>query len=447
MYRIFFAFPPKWSRGFTSSRWMEKEVLEEFNRQKRMNKWMFRGMCIAAAATGTVACLRSTELSLHSIILPFIRTYVDPETAHQLSIIALKLGLTPIDYSIDPPVIQSRVKGVVFFNPIGMAAGFDKQVEAPLEILRLGFGFVEVGTVLPKPQEGNPKPVMFRLPKNEAVINRCGFNSVGLDVALERLKKVRKRQAHDPLTKDFLIGVSVGKNKNGEIISDTVNVVEAVAPYSDYIAVNVSSPNTPNLRDNQRREPLIALVKAVKASMASVKGELAKAGKPYTNTTKKDPLLFIKISPDVTSEELKDIADIALQYNIDGIIATNTTISRPAEIKEEFIKIGEPNGGLSGKPLKELSKKIVYDLYKLTSGTVPIIACGGISSAEDALDIIEAGASLCQVYTALIYEGPLLPSSMKNKLAVLLMQKGYMHLSDAVGARHRQNMVKPFNRE
>ncbi|KAK1937605.1 dihydroorotate dehydrogenase [Babesia divergens] len=428
---------PQGRRAFTTSSWMEKDVLEELNRQRRLNKWIFRGMCIAAATTGAVVCLRSTNCPLYNTILSFVRTYIDPEVAHHLSITALKLGLTPIDYSVDPPVIQSKVKDVVFFNPIGMAAGYDKQVEAPLEILRLGFGFIEVGTVLPKPQEGNPKPVLFRLNNSKAIVNRCGFNSVGLEVALDRLKKVRKRQKNDSLTKDFLIGVSVGKNRDGEIIADTVHVVKEVAPYSDYIAINVSSPNTPNLRDNQRREPLIALVKAVKETMLKVKNELANSGQHFTNTTKRAPLLFIKISPDVTRKELEDIAEIAITHNIDGIIATNTTISRPEEVAEDLAKAGKPNGGLSGKPLMKLSKQIVYDLYELTGGKVPIIA--------DALEMIEAGASLCQLFTAMVYEGPSLPSTIKNNLAELLMSKGYMNITEAVGAQHsrRRESVNP----
>ncbi|GIX63744.1 dihydroorotate dehydrogenase, putative [Babesia caballi] len=295
-----------------------------------------------------------------------------------------------------------------------MAAGYDKQVEVPLEVLRLGFGFIEVGTVLPKPQEGNPKPVMFRLHGSKALVNRCGFNSVGLDVALERLKRVRQKQADDPLTKDFMIGVSVGKNRTGEILADTVRVVEAVAPYADYVALNVSSPNTPNLRDNQRRDPLVALVHAASATIAAVGARIQAQGGSFNNTTKKPPLIFIKIS-----------------------------VTRPDAAAGDVEKAGNPEGGLSGRPLKPLSKRIVYELYELTGGHVPIVACGGISSAQDALEMIEAGASLCQLFTAMVYEGPGLPSRVKNGLAELLMRKGYMSLSEAVGAAHRQKAAAP----
>ncbi|ORM41001.1 Vesicular-fusion protein sec18 [Babesia sp. Xinjiang] len=400
-------------------------------------RWIFRGMCVAAAATGTVVCLRSPDSSLYTFIIPLIRTYLDPEMAHKLSLTALKLGIAPVDYSVDPPVIQSRIKDVVFFNPIGMAAGYDKHVEAPLEILRLGFGFIELGTVLPLPQEGNPKPVLFRLHNSKALVNRCGFNSVGLDVALPRLRRVRQKQADDLLTKDFMIGVSVGKNLHGDIIADTVHVIKGVARYSDYLALNVSSPNTPHLRDNQRREPLIALINAARGAIEHVISEIKAEGGSFSNTTKKAPLLLIKISPDLSRQELEDIADIALTQNVDGIIATNTTITRPDVSPDELEKAGNPAGGLSGRPLKKLSKRLVYDLYELTEGKVPIIACGGISSAQDALEMIESGATLCQMFTGLVYEGPGLPSRVKNGLAELLMRKGYVNVSEAIGAEHQ----------
>ncbi|CDR93983.1 dihydroorotate dehydrogenase, putative [Babesia bigemina] len=420
---------PRLSRGFSDAKSTEERVQAELLYQRRVSRWIFRGMCVAAAATGTVVCLRNPESSIYNVVMPFIRTYIDPENAHKLSLMALKLGLAPVDYSVDPPIIQSRVKDVVFFNPIGMAAGYDKQVEVPLEVLRLGFGFIEVGTVLPKPQEGNPKPVLFRLHGSKALVNRCGFNSCGLEVAVERLKRVRQKQADDPLTKDFMIGVSVGKNRTGDIIADTVETIKGVAPYADYVALNVSSPNTPNLRDNQRREPLIALIAVAKATLDDVKAHNA----TFQNTTKKVPLLFIKISPDVSRKELEDIADIALVHNIDGIIATNTTVSRPDEVTEDCKIAGHPAGGLSGRPLKKLSKKLVYDLYELTHGKVPIIA--------DALEMVEAGASLCQFYTAMVYEGPGLPSRIKNGLAQLLLQKGYSNITEAIGAEHRRRQA------
>ncbi|GFE54998.1 dihydroorotate dehydrogenase [Babesia ovis] len=414
----------------------DRGVSKELAHQRRVNRWVFRGMCVVATATGTVVCLRNPESHLYDLLMPLFRNYLDPETAHKLSLTALKLGMAPVDYSVDPPVIQSRIKDIVFFNPIGMAAGYDKQVEAPLQILRLGFGFIELGTVLPLPQEGNPKPVMFRLHDSKALINSCGFNSVGLEVAKARLKRVRKKQHNDPLTKDFLIGVSVGKNRNGDIISDTITVVKGVARYADYVAINVSSPNTPNLRDNQRREPLIAVITAARSALEIVASEIKAEGAKFNNTTKKPPLLFIKISPDVTREELEDIADIAQTHHIDGIIATNTTITRPHVVPDDLMKAGNPKGGLSGRPLKDLSKQIVFDLYELTNGRVPIIACGGISTAQDALDMIEAGATLCQVFTALVYEGPAAPSRIKNGLAELLMKKGYINVAEAVGAEH-----------
>ncbi|AFZ79045.1 dihydroorotate dehydrogenase, putative [Theileria equi strain WA] len=365
-----------------------------------------------------------------------MRRFVDPELSHNISILSAKVGLTPIDYSVDPPILYNNIKHMKIFNPIGMAAGYDKHAEVPLEVLRLGFGFVEVGTILPKPQEGNPKPRMFRLPNNKAIINSYGFNSLGVEKAVENMKRARELQAKDPLTKDSIIGISIGKNKHGEIIEDVTYCIKKIGCYADYIAINISSPNTPNLRDNQRKEPLLKIINASKTALNEIDIEAAANNLPYTNTTKERPLLFIKISPDVSAVQLKDIADVAMQCSVDGLILTNTTVARPESVSDEVTSIGNPGGGLSGKPLLEKSRRIIHEMYSLTNGKIPIIACGGISTPEDALDMIEAGASLCQIYTAMIYEGPKLPSNMKKNLAYLLSKRGYTNISQAIGAAH-----------
>eukprot|EP00375_Theileria_parva_P002059 XP_764735.1 dihydroorotate dehydrogenase [Theileria parva strain Muguga] len=287
---------------------------------------------------GVYVCMRNPSCPIYDGILYGLRKCLDPEESHKLSIVLAKLGLTPVDYSIDPPILYNNIKHIKIFNPIGMAAGYDKNCQVPLEILRLGFGFIEVGTVLPNPQPGNPKPRLFRLPNNKALINSLGFNSLGIDVAVENMKVARARQESDPLTRDSIIGISIGKNLNGEILADVSHCIERIGLYSDYLCINVSSPNTPNLRDNQRKEPLLKLVKTAKNALKDLETRVSTENLTY---------------PDVTDQELKDIADIALEHGLDGLVLTNTT-------------------------------------------------CGGISTAQDALEMIEAGASACQLLTGLV---------------------------------------------
>ncbi|XP_952548.1 dihydroorotate dehydrogenase, mitochondrial precursor, putative [Theileria annulata] len=373
---------------------------------------------------GAYACMRNPNCPIYDGILYGLRKWVDPEDSHKLSIFLAKLGLTPVDYSIDPPILYNNIKHIKIFNPIGMAAGYDKNCEVALEILRLGFGFIELGTVLPKPQPGNPKPRLFRLPNNKALINCLGFNSLGIDTAVENMKATRARQKNDPLTKDSIIGISIGKNLKGEILSDVSYCIQKIGLYSDYLCINVSSPNTPNLRDNQKREPLIKLIKTSKKSLEDLDKRVSAENLSYINTTKTKPLLFFKIS--------------ALEHNLDGLILTNTTVMRPENLKEELEKAGNPRGGLSGNPLKEHSKRIVFEMYKLTNGKIPIIACGGISTAQDALEMIEAGASVCQLFTGLVYHGPKLPSLIKKDLANLLNKKGYKNIKEAIGSAHNK---------
>ncbi|UKJ90183.2 dihydroorotate dehydrogenase, mitochondrial precursor [Theileria orientalis] len=423
-------------RRFVSHKGFDEKVRNEIRRQNKTNKYLFGGVLALGAGAGCVVWMRSPSCPLYDGILYVLRKWVDPELTHNLSICSAKFGLFPIDYSIDPPILYNNIKNMTVFNPIGMSAGYDKDCTVPYQVLRLGFGFIEVGSVLPKPQPGNPKPRFFRLPNNEALINSFGFNSLGVDVAVENMKRARAKQQKDPLTKDSLIGISIGKNRNGEMLSDVVHCINKIGAYADYIAVNVSSPNTPNLRDNQRREPLMKLVKTSKEALEQLDKRVASGDVSYVNTTKTKPLLFFKISPDMTTEEMEDVAEISLNHKLDGLIVTNTTVSRPEHIKDELEKIGNPGGGLSGKPLKELSKRAVFKMYKMTNGNVPIIACGGISTAEDALEMIEAGASACQIFTAMVYKGPSLPSSIKKNLASLLQKKGYKSIREAIGSAH-----------
>lgn len=338
---------------------------------------------------------------------------LDPETAHRAAISAFRLGLVG-GGGTDDPILATRVWGLDFSSPVGLAAGFDKNAEAPDAILRSGFGFAEVGTVTPKPQAGNTRPRLFRLVADAAVVNRMGFNNQGLDTIAARLAK-RSRIG--------VVGANIGKNKDSaDAVADYVMGATALAPMADYLVVNVSSPNTPGLRALQGREPLAQLLRAVKAARdGAVKGAIK-------------PPLLVKIAPDLAEEDLLDIAEVAAAVPVDGLIATNTTVARPASLKDPR---REESGGLSGRPLFEPSTRVLARLYTLTGGKIPLIGVGGVGSGADAYAKIRAGASLVQLYTALVYEGPGLIDAIKRDLAHCLRRDGFSSLAAAVGADHR----------
>jgi len=288
-------------------------------------------------------------------------------------------------YLIEDTRLEREVFGIKFKNPVGLAAGFDKDAKLFNEFSDFGFGFVEIGTLTPKPQEGNPKPRLFRLKPDEAIINRMGFNNKGVFDAVERLRKDRR----------VLIGGNIGKNKvtpNDEAVKDYLICFDALFPYVDYFAVNVSSPNTPGLRELQDKEPLKALL-----------SELKKENTKLSGTNSEKPIL-LKIAPDLTEDQLLDIIEIVRDTKINGVIATNTTISRK-NLKSDLVST-EEKGGLSGKPLTNRSTEVIRFLSEKSAKAFPIIGVGGIHSAEDALEKLEAGASLIQLYTGFIYEGP-----------------------------------------
>ncbi len=348
-------------------------------------------------------------MALAGLVLPFIRT-LDPERAHNLSIRGLETGLAGGRSAPESERLGSTVFGLGFSNPVGLAAGFDKDGRAPAALFKFGFGFVEVGTSTPRPQPGNPKPRLFRFPRDQAVINRMGFNNEGHPALLARL---RGRRFPGPL------GVNLGKNKDQtDAIADYVAGIETFAPVADYLAVNVSSPNTPGLRALQDKGALLDLLSAVTETRA-------KTGNP------KIPVL-LKIAPDLEEDDIKDIASVVLGSGIDGVIATNTTITRPAE------GLGDPGenepGGLSGKPVFERSTRVLRQLYRETGGAVPLVGAGGVSSGIDAYQKIRSGASLVQLYTALVFHGPGLAARIAEDLDRLLKQDGFESLSDAVGA-------------
>ena len=320
---------------------------------------------------------------------------LDPETAHGMSIAALKAGIVPACPAKTDPRLAQTIAGLAFPNPVGLAAGYDKNADVPEALLRLGFGFTEVGTLTPRPQEGNPKPRIFRLVEDDAVINRLGFNNAGHAAALERLKNCRR---------DALIGVNIGANKDSEDrIADYVAGIRTFYDVARYFTANISSPNTPGLRDLQAKESLGTLLSAVLAARAE---EQARSGRQVP--------VFLKIAPDLTEEGLDDIAEVALAHPLDGLIVSNTTLSRAG--LRDTRQAGEA-GGLSGKPLFEKSTVVLAKMRRRVGENLPIIGVGGVSSADTAAEKIRAGADLVQLYSCMVYTGPALPGEIVSGLS------------------------------
>lgn len=336
--------------------------------------------------------LCSRNLLMYKLIKPILFLW-SPEKVHYMVFDLLKFmfaipgkkAIWRSVFTVKDKRLEKELFGIRFPNPVGLAAGFDKDAKLFNELEALGFGFIEIGTLTPKPQDGNPKPRLFRLPQDEALINRMGFNNQGVDAAVERLKK---------RPKSLIIGGNIGKNKvtpNEEAESDYIYCFNALFDHVDYFVVNVSSPNTPNLRALQDKEPLSALLEKLQD----------------LNKAKSSPKpILLKIAPDLTNEQLDDIVDIVKDTGIAGVIATNTTISREGlkTPKEKVEDIGA--GGLSGKPVTHRSTEVIRYLKEKSGNAFPIIGVGGIHSAEDAIEKLKAGADLVQVYTGFIYEGP-----------------------------------------
>lgn len=336
-----------------------------------------------------------------------------PEAAHNTTLAMLKTRLAPNCAGHDDPVLRTTLWGKTFSNPVGLAAGFDKNAEVPLEFFKLGFGFAETGTVTPRPQNGNPAPRLFRWPHAHAVINRMGFNNKGLDYYCANLAAI----AHDPLRSKAVVGGNIGRNKDStDAVADYVNGLEAVAPYVDYITINISSPNTPGLRGLQNREELTTLLQALVTKRAGL------AIKP--------PLL-VKIAPDLDEAACDAIAEVVMNAGVDGLIISNTTIARPTTMPPELAREA---GGLSGPPVFAASNSVLERIARLTRGKIPLIGVGGIASAADAYKKIRLGASLVQLYTGLVYEGPALVWQIKKGLAEMLKRDGFVQVADAVGA-------------
>jgi dihydroorotate dehydrogenase len=347
---------------------------------------------------------------IYPLIRPVLRA-LPPEAAHGLTVRALGAGLGRFIAGRavrepDPPILAQRLWGLDFPNPLGLAAGFDKDARVPEAMHALGFGFVEVGTITPRPQPGNPKPRLFRLERDRAIVNRMGFNSGGLDAAVGRLHRPRST----------IIGVNLGKNRDSaDAVADYLEGIRRAAKAADYLVVNVSSPNTPGLRDLQRRESLQSLLAALLQARDEGAGRV--------------PLL-VKIAPDLSAEERSDIAAIALETGIDGLIVSNTTLARPPGLVSRY---ATEAGGLSGRPLFEASTALLADMYRLTRGCLALIGVGGVASASDAYHKIRAGASLVQLYTAMVFMGPGVVTAIKRGLAELLRTEGFTSVAQAVG--------------
>lgn len=342
---------------------------------------------------------------------PTIHKFIGPEFGHRLDIKLLStsqftrryiLGLT--DFTPDNQNLQTNLFGKKITNPIGIAAGFDKHGEAIDGLNDQGFGFVEIGSITPLPQPGNDRPRVFRLTEDRSIINRYGFNSVGKDAAQENIESA---------SQNVVLGINLGKNKNGSTDDYEVGIKE-FSPHADYLVINVSSPNTPGLRDLQHKTELVNLLNKCKG----------------INNNKP---LVLKISPDLTEHDLSDIAEAVLETKINGVIIGNTTTSRPIILQSKY---RNEMGGLSGPILKDTSTELIRKFYKMTNGSVTIIGCGGIENATDAYDKILAGASAVQLYTAYAYNGPKLIHDMKKDLSKLVEKDGYKNIGEAVGKLH-----------
>ncbi|HUP67211.1 MAG TPA: quinone-dependent dihydroorotate dehydrogenase [Sphingomicrobium sp.] len=343
-------------------------------------------------------------MHLYPLIRP-IAFALDAEKAHRATIGALKFMPAHRPAAL-PPSLKTRLAGLDFPSPVGLAAGFDKDAEVPEQMLSLGFGFVEIGTVTPRPQQGNDKPRLFRLAEDRAVINRMGFNNRGQPTAFDRLQRCNARHG--------IIGVNLGANKDSaDRVADYVAGVRAMSQVADYLTINISSPNTPGLRQLQDEGALRSLLSAIDEARPA-----------------DGPPIFLKVAPDLGEAEPDQIVRVALQHRIDAIIVANTTVSRPA-LKSRYKDEG---GGLSGAPLKTLALKALREFRSASGGEIPLVGVGGIATADDAWERICAGASLVQLYSAMVYDGPGIARRIALGLAKRVRLHGFTSISDAVGS-------------
>ncbi len=337
---------------------------------------------------------------------------LDPELAHRMAM-ALLAGIPALDSRTDPEALGLDLWGMHFSNPVGLAAGLDKDAAAVAVWQMLGFGFAEVGTIAPRPQPGNPRPRLWRLPEHRALINRLGFPSLGMESAAARLADVRRRGLM------LRLGVNIGPNKEtppDRVADDIAALAGRLGPMADFVVVNVSSPNTPGLRQWQAPDHLRALITRAFPERRAAPAQSA------------GPPVLVKIAPDLDSEQLRAICHVALDLRLDGIVATNTTIAREAA----GVRSDHP-GGLSGQPLKARAREVIGEVYRSTEARLPIIGVGGVASADDAYGHLCAGASLVELYTGLIYEGPGLPAAIKAGLLALMRRDGHNSIAQVIG--------------
>lgn len=380
-----------------------------------------------ALSFSAINTYRGDEKFYSKILMPFVAQFVDPELAHDACIFLTKHRLIKCRDSLEDgqsEKLKTTVFGKIFANPIGLAAGFDKNAQAVPGLGQYGFGFVEVGTVTPEPQEGNPKKRIFRNPQDRALINRCGFNNRGLDHVIQNLSE---HSSHEPM----LLGLNLGKNKTTEsLTADYLIGLEKSKDLDsvDYLVINISSPNTPGLRQSQDKANLEKLLDDILSRMNKL--------------SIRKPLL-VKVAPDLSDTQIKDIAGLVMkkrqgEAKVSGIILTNTTVSRPSDKSNDSQDFYKEQGGLSGQPLRDMSSRVIREFYKLTNGQIPIIGVGGVATGLDAYEKIKAGASLVQLYTSLTYEGPPVVNKIKRELVGLLERDRLNTISDAVGLDHRK---------
>lgn len=354
---------------------------------------------------------------MYGLLRPLLFKF-DPETAHALALKSLKRGFLPKTRNDGDPILRVTLWDKIFPNPVGLAAGFDKNAEVIGPMLNMGFGFVEIGTVTLKPQMGNPRPRIFRDAAHQAIINRMGFPNQGLGVFKQNLTDFLGCKPRP----NGVVGVNIGMNKDQtDAARDYTVLVRSLGPMADYLTINISSPNTPGLRNLQEPEALSQLLTEVLKERETSCGQYP-------------PPIFVKLAPDLTNEQMAGIADVLLRLKIDGVILTNTTLFRPDDLPKGF---ADQKGGLSGQPLTDLSTAAIRRFYALTKGQIPIIGAGGIASGFDAYAKIRAGASLIQLYSALVFHGPQVIRKINSELAELIRADGFSHITDAVGADHR----------
>ncbi|KAJ2539688.1 dihydroorotate dehydrogenase [Coemansia sp. RSA 1933] len=391
---------------------------------------------VAAAAAGLgYLYVMDSSSGIHKYLTTPLVRLLDPEDAHNLSISMLKHGFAPKDNKPDNPLLEISLWGKSLSNPVGMAAGFDKNAEAIDGLFALGFGFVEVGSITPLAQQGNPKPRLFRIDESGAVINRMGLNNDGAQVCGDRIRSRFWRLAacqskmkgetvtslsssmNRSASSGQLLGVNLGKSKSSPADSydDYIYGLQALGPYADYVVVNVSCPNVKNI--------------AASSDIAVLESTVAQVVKERNKMPNYRPPVVLKIGPDNSNDQLQLIAQLALDYRVDGIITTNTTLARPAALADPE-DVAKEAGGLSGRPLRDMALHTTREMYKLTKGSIPIIGCGGISSADDALAFAKAGATAVQIYTSMTYDGPGKVREIKDGLVDLLKGRKW---TDVVG--------------